>query len=72
MAKLFCAETAKAVVDKALSVHGCYGYTKEFTVERLYREAKLGELYEGTPEMQKLLIASKVLWPSETGHGYQV
>jgi alkylation response protein AidB-like acyl-CoA dehydrogenase len=65
MAKLFCAETAKVVVDKSLSVHGCYGYTKEFTVERLYREVKLGELYEGTPEMQKLLIASKVLWQGE-------
>lgn len=62
MAKLFGTESAKRVVDKAMSVHGCYAYTKEFPVERLYREVKLGELYEGTPEMQKILIASKVLY----------
>jgi alkylation response protein AidB-like acyl-CoA dehydrogenase len=62
MAKLFSAESAKRVVDKAMSVHGCYAYTKDFPVERLYREVKLGELYEGTPEMQKILIASKVLY----------
>ena len=62
MAKLFSAESAKRVVDKSMSVHGCYAYTKEFPVERLYREVKLGELYEGTPEMQKILIASKVLY----------
>ena len=62
MAKLFSSESAKRVVDKAMSVHGCYAYTKDFPVERLYREVKLGELYEGTPEMQKVLIASKVLY----------
>lgn len=62
MAKLFSTESAKRVVDKAMSVHGCYAYTKEFPIERLYREVKLGELYEGTPEMQKILIASKVLY----------
>lgn len=62
MAKLFSSESAKRVVDKAMSVHGCYAYTKEFPIERLYREVKLGELYEGTPEMQKILIASKVLY----------
>lgn len=62
MAKLFCTRAAKRVIDNALSVHGCYGYTKDFIVERLYREVKLGELYEGTHEMQKILIASKILW----------
>jgi alkylation response protein AidB-like acyl-CoA dehydrogenase len=62
MAKLFSTESAKRVVDKSMSVHGCYAYTKEFPVERLYREVKLGELYEGTAEMQKILIASKVLY----------
>lgn len=62
MAKLFSTESAKRVVDKAMSVHGCYAYTKEFPIERLYREVKLGELYEGTPEMQKILIAAKVLY----------
>jgi len=61
-AKLFSAEAAKRVVDKAMSVHGCYAYTKEFTIERLYRDVKLGELYEGTPEVQKILIAAKVLY----------
>jgi len=63
MAKLFCAQSAKRVIDKAMSVHGCYGYIKDRTVERLYRDVKLGELYEGTEEIQKILIASKVLWP---------
>ena len=62
MAKLFSTESAKRVVDKSMSVHGCYAYTKGFPIERLYREVKLGELYEGTPEMQKILIASKVLY----------
>jgi alkylation response protein AidB-like acyl-CoA dehydrogenase len=62
MAKLFSTESAKRVVDKAMSVHGCYAYTKDFPIERLYREVKLGELYEGTPEMQKILIAAKVLY----------
>ena len=62
MAKLFGAEAAKRVIDKAMSVHGCYAYTKDFPLERLYREVKLGELYEGTPEMQKVLIAAKVLY----------
>jgi alkylation response protein AidB-like acyl-CoA dehydrogenase len=62
MAKLFSTESAKRVVDKAMSVHGCYGFTKDFPIERLYREVKLGELYEGTPEMQKILIAAKVLY----------
>jgi len=62
MAKLFASESAKRVVDKAMSVHGCYAYTKEFTIERLYRDVKLGELYEGTPEVQKILIAAKVLY----------
>jgi butyryl-CoA dehydrogenase len=45
-----------------MSVHGCYAYTKDFPIERLYRDVKLGELYEGTPEMQKILIAAKVLY----------
>ena len=62
MAKLFSTESAKRVVDKSMSVHGCYAYTKEFPIERLYRDVKLGELYEGTPEMQKILIAAKVLY----------
>ena len=62
MAKLFSTESAKRVVDKSMSVHGCYAYTKDFPIERLYREVKLGELYEGTPEMQKILIAAKVLY----------
>ena len=62
MAKLFSTESAKRVVDKAMSVHGCYAYTKDFPIERLYRDVKLGELYEGTPEMQKILIAAKVLY----------
>ncbi len=63
MAKLFCARSAERVIDKAMSIHGCYAYTRDFTVERLYRDVKLGQLYEGTEEIQKIIIASKILWP---------
>lgn len=56
-AKLFATQAAKRVVDMSLSIHGAYGYTKEHVVERLYREVKLCELYEGTHEMLQVLIA---------------
>jgi butyryl-CoA dehydrogenase len=61
MAKLFAAETAVDAAIKAVQIHGGYGYTKEYTVERLFRDSKITEIYEGTSEVQKLVIASSLL-----------
>lgn len=61
MAKLFNAEEAKWVVDKALQIHGGYGYTKDYKVERIYRDVRAASIYEGTSEVQRMVIASKVL-----------
>jgi len=61
MAKLFASETAMDVVIKAVQIHGGYGYTKEYTVERLFRDAKITEIYEGTSEVQRMVIAGSVL-----------
>jgi len=60
-AKLFSAEMAQRVTSKALQIHGGYGYTKEYNVERYFRDARITEIYEGTSEIQKLVIASQVL-----------
>ncbi len=61
MAKLFASETAVESVIKAVQIHGGYGYTKEYTVERLFRDAKITEIYEGTSEVQRLVIAASLL-----------
>ena len=61
MAKLFASETAMDAVLKAVQIHGGYGYTKEYTVERLFRDAKITEIYEGTSEVQRMVIAGSVL-----------
>jgi butyryl-CoA dehydrogenase len=61
MAKLFASETAMRTTTKAVQIHGGYGYTKEYTVERLMREAKLFEIVEGTSEIQRLVIANHLL-----------
>ena len=61
MAKLFASETAMDTVIKAVQIHGGYGYTKEYTVERLFRDAKITEIYEGTSEVQRLVIAGSLL-----------
>jgi alkylation response protein AidB-like acyl-CoA dehydrogenase len=61
MAKLFASEVANRVTDQAVQTLGGYGYTKEFPVERLMREAKLFEIVEGTSEIQRLVIANHVL-----------
>ncbi|MFQ6097830.1 MAG: acyl-CoA dehydrogenase family protein, partial [Armatimonadota bacterium] len=61
MAKLFASEACVRICDKALQIHGGYGYTKEYPVERFYREAKLFEIVEGTSEIQRLVIANRVL-----------
>ena len=61
MAKLFAAETAMKAATEAIQIHGGYGYTKEFKVERYFRDAKITEIYEGTSEIQRLIISSHVL-----------
>jgi len=61
MAKLFAAETAMKSAIEAVQIHGGYGYTKEFKVERYFRDAKITEIYEGTSEIQRLVIANHVL-----------
>ena len=61
MAKLFASETAMDCVIKAVQVHGGYGYTKEYTVERLFRDAKITEIYEGTSEVQRMVISGSLL-----------
>jgi butyryl-CoA dehydrogenase len=61
MAKLFASEVAVETVIKAVQIHGGYGYTKEYTVERLFRDAKITEIYEGTSEVQRMVIAGSLL-----------
>ncbi|OGL17309.1 MAG: acyl-CoA dehydrogenase [Candidatus Rokubacteria bacterium RIFCSPLOWO2_12_FULL_69_21] len=61
MAKLFAAETAMKVTTDAIQVHGGYGYIKEYEVERYFRDAKITQIYEGTSQIQKLVIAREVL-----------
>jgi butyryl-CoA dehydrogenase len=61
MAKLYASEAANFCADKALQIHGGYGYSKEYEVERLYRDARITTLYEGTSEIQRLVIAKSVL-----------
>ncbi len=60
-AKLFASEMATRVTHKALQVHGGNGYSREYPVERAYRDARITEIYEGTSEIQRLVIASWVL-----------
>jgi alkylation response protein AidB-like acyl-CoA dehydrogenase len=60
-AKLFASEMARRQTAEAIQVLGGYGYTKEFPVERYYRDAKITEIYEGTSEIQRIVIARKIL-----------
>ena len=60
-AKLFASEMARRQTAEAIQILGGYGYTKEFPVERYYRDAKITEIYEGTSEIQRLVIARKIL-----------
>lgn len=61
MAKLFASETAVDAAIDAVQIHGGYGYMKEYTVERLFRDSKITEIYEGTSEIQRLVIAAHLL-----------
>lgn len=60
MAKYYASEIAVDVTRKAVQIHGGYGYTKDYVIERLYRDAKILELYEGTSEIQKIVIAKEL------------
>jgi alkylation response protein AidB-like acyl-CoA dehydrogenase len=60
-AKLFASEMAKRCADWALQIHGGYGYISEYPIERLYRDARLGEIGEGTSEIQRMIIARHLL-----------
>ena len=60
-AKLFASETAMEVTTKAVQLHGGYGYTREYPVERMMRDAKITEIYEGTSEVQRMVIAGSLL-----------
>ena len=60
-AKLFAAEVAMEVTTKAVQIHGGYGYTKDYPVERMMRDAKITEIYEGTSEVQKMVISGAAL-----------
>ena len=61
MAKLFAAETAMRLATQAVQIHGGYGYTREFAVERYFRDAQITALHAGTPEIQRRVIASRLL-----------
>jgi butyryl-CoA dehydrogenase len=61
MAKLFAAETAMEVTTKAVQLHGGYGYTRDYPVERMMRDAKITEIYEGTSEVQRMVISANML-----------
>jgi butyryl-CoA dehydrogenase len=61
IAKLFASEMSTRVTHKAIQIHGGYGYSREYPVERAYRDARITEIYEGTSEIQRLVIASWVL-----------
>ncbi len=60
-AKLYAAEMAMEVTTKAVQLHGGYGYTREYEVERMMRDAKITEIYEGTSEVQRMVISANML-----------
>jgi alkylation response protein AidB-like acyl-CoA dehydrogenase len=64
-AKLYASEMARRQTGEAIQIFGGYGYTKEFPVERYYRDAKITEIYEGTSEIQRLVIARSILGLTE-------
>jgi butyryl-CoA dehydrogenase len=61
MAKYYASDVAMEVTRMAVQLHGGYGYTKEYPVERMMRDAKITEIYEGTTEVQKIVISSNIL-----------
>ena len=68
MAKLFASEAANRIAYKAVQIFGGYGFTKDFAVERLFRDARVTTLYEGTSEIQRLVIARQLIQGEEVAH----
>ena len=65
MAKCFAAEAAMKVTTDAVQIFGGYGYMKEFPVEKLMRDAKLFQIFEGTSQIQRLVIAREIFLPRD-------
>jgi alkylation response protein AidB-like acyl-CoA dehydrogenase len=61
MAKVYASETAMWTATEAVQIHGGYGYVKEYHVERLMRDAKITQIYEGTSEVQRIVISRSIL-----------
>ncbi len=61
MCKVYAAEAANFCATESIQIHGGYGYTKEYGAERHFRDAKITEIYEGTSEIQRVVIASNIL-----------
>ena len=61
MAKVYATEAANAIANRAVQIFGGYGYSKEYAVERYYRDARVTTIYEGTSEIQRIVIAKNVL-----------
>jgi alkylation response protein AidB-like acyl-CoA dehydrogenase len=61
MAKLFASETGKEVVEDSFRIHGGYGYSKEYEIERLYREAPMLLIGEGTADIQRMIIGRRLV-----------
>jgi alkylation response protein AidB-like acyl-CoA dehydrogenase len=61
MAKLFASEMVNRVTAKALQIHGGYGFMKDYPVERFYRDARVFTIYEGTSEIQRMVISNHIL-----------
>jgi alkylation response protein AidB-like acyl-CoA dehydrogenase len=61
MAKLFATEMAERVCSDAIQVHGGYGFLKDFLVERIYRDVRVCKIYEGTSDIQKIVISRELL-----------
>ena len=60
MAKLFASEMAERVASDAIQIHGGYGYVADFPVERIYRDVRVCQIYEGTSDIQRLVIAREI------------
>ena len=61
MAKYFAAEAANRIASKALQIHGGYGYIKDYRIERLYRDVRINSIFEGTSQVQQMVISGALL-----------
>ena len=59
--KLYCSEALDRIVDKAMQIYGGYGFIKEFPIERMYRDSRINRIFEGTSEIQRMIIARDIL-----------